>query len=65
MKTLELNKMEGIEGGAGNGYACAGGILVTVALGAFAFANPLAFMALGPEAFALGAAAAGAIYDNC
>jgi hypothetical protein len=72
MKTLELNKMEGIEGGAsngnasnGNGYACAGGIIVTVALGAFAFANPLAAFILAPEMVTLGALAAGAIAENC
>lgn len=66
MKTLELKQMEGVEGGAPPGaLQCAGGILTTAALGVFAFANPLAFMALGPEVFALGAIAVGAIHDYC
>ena len=71
MKTLKLNRMEGIEGGGANGnpLACAGGIILVGALGAAAFVNPLGFalfVAADPILAATATAAGvGAIYENC
>jgi hypothetical protein len=71
MKTLEMNRMECIEGGAPNAALCAGGIIVVAALGFAAFINPIGFATLaltpGANSSLIGATALGvtAIAEGC